>query len=588
MKKNLKKEKFSNKSDMFWKNLKTRVVESKESHVEPRRSGAFSMKKLTVATALLIAGLVGVIGCPPPTPTGGPYSCPNGVAEAGEAPVAGTIKCTQCISGFDIINEQCVDPNSINRFVCPNGTADATEAPIANAVKCTGCNSGYNLENERCVVETFDYVCPNGTANSGEATIRDTVRCTGCNSGYNLENNQCVPPTYNFVCPNGTPSGATTNVQNRVFCIACDRGRGSVSNPEFSLQGGRCEQRLMSTCPNGAATAGFIDTPRVSCGLCNLGYFLDGSTCRASGTAFTANTVAGSSNAVTTVHYGGGRFTIMRQDRDGADNPFTTRHDLTKGATSTSRDGLTWGSFRSTLFLGRCISLARNRSDYYLMACTNGRIGGRQALGTVALVDHYNQNHISFTGITYSISANLFVAVGFHFSNFNSVILTRSGSSPIPVGANHWSRRSTGSTSSLTGISVNGTRFVAVGASGTILTSTGGTSWVKRDAGTSNTLRGVAYGNGVFVAVGDSGVVVRSTNNGVTWTQVSNSISGTLRGVAYGNGVFVAVGRGIFTSANNGLSWRGVGVDLITHYAVAYGKGRFVAVADAGRVSTSR
>src|SRR5262245_26611571 len=54
----------------------------------------------------------------------------------------------------------------------------------------------------------------------------------------------------------------------------------------------------------------------------------------------------------------------------------------------------------------------------------------------------------------------------------------------------------------LFGITYGGGRFVAVGASGAILTSVDGqTSWVQRESGTANQLLGITYGNGLFVAV---------------------------------------------------------------------------------------
>jgi hypothetical protein len=59
--------------------------------------------------------------------------------------------------------------------------------------------------------------------------------------------------------------------------------------------------------------------------------------------------------------------------------------------------------------------------------------------------------------------------------------------------------------------------FVAVGPYGTILTSPDGVSWTRRTSGTSSWLSGVTYGNGLFVAVGMSGTILTSPD-GVTWT----------------------------------------------------------------------
>jgi photosystem II stability/assembly factor-like uncharacterized protein len=62
----------------------------------------------------------------------------------------------------------------------------------------------------------------------------------------------------------------------------------------------------------------------------------------------------------------------------------------------------------------------------------------------------------------------------------------------------------------LDGISYGNGSFVAVGASGTILTSPDGTTWTSRSSGTLNELRGICYGNGAFVAVGDYGTILQS------------------------------------------------------------------------------
>jgi len=74
--------------------------------------------------------------------------------------------------------------------------------------------------------------------------------------------------------------------------------------------------------------------------------------------------------------------------------------------------------------------------------------------------------------------------------------------------------------------------FVTVGDSGTILTSPDGTSWTKRTSGTSEYLFGVTYGNGLFVTVGNSGTIFTSTD-GTSWTKRTSGTSKYLRGVTY-------------------------------------------------------
>ena len=91
-----------------------------------------------------------------------------------------------------------------------------------------------------------------------------------------------------------------------------------------------------------------------------------------------------------------------------------------------------------------------------------------------------------------------------------------------------------------------GQSFVSVGNSGTILTSSDGISWTKRTSGTSKYLRGVTYGNGLFVTGGFFGTILTSPD-GITWTERTSGIFRNLYGVTYGNGIFVKCIRLILT-----------------------------------------
>ena len=75
--------------------------------------------------------------------------------------------------------------------------------------------------------------------------------------------------------------------------------------------------------------------------------------------------------------------------------------------------------------------------------------------------------------------------------------------------------------------------FIAVGASGTLLTSSDGTTWTAQTSGTSNNLRAVAYdGSSTLVAVGFSGTILTSSD-GTTWTSRTSGTSEHLKRVAY-------------------------------------------------------
>ncbi len=151
-----------------------------------------------------------------------------------------------------------------------------------------------------------------------------------------------------------------------------------------------------------------------------------------------------------------------------------------------------------------------------------------------------------------------------------------------------WQAMHSGTTSDLYNVTYGGGRFVAVGASGSILTSSNGSSWSFAGSPTTSLLYGVTYGNGVFVASGQAGTIV-SSSNGTSWTQRTSGVTNLLYCAAYGGGRFVVVGTaGAILSSSDGTTWTkpasGVSLGL---FGVTYGNGRFVIVGESGVVLTS-
>jgi len=151
-------------------------------------------------------------------------------------------------------------------------------------------------------------------------------------------------------------------------------------------------------------------------------------------------------------------------------------------------------------------------------------------------------------------STGLFVTVG-----DNGIILTSSDGIS-------WTKRTSGTTKNLYGVTYGNSTFVTVGDNGTIFTSSSGTSWTSRTSGTTKNLYGVTYGDGLFVTVGDNATILTSSD-GTTWTNTSTNKRTTLRyfskadtnhlyGVTYGDDLFVTVGGNatIFTSSD-GTTW---------------------------------
>ncbi len=175
----------------------------------------------------------------------------------------------------------------------------------------------------------------------------------------------------------------------------------------------------------------------------------------------------------------------------------------------------------------------------------------------------------------------------------------------------NWSVRQSG-TMNLNSVAYGAGRFVAVGNGGRILRSStkaadGYASWSEISSGSASTLRGITYNGSVFVAVGNSQIsenfpyvpkmTILTSPDGAVWSDHSQllAINETLdlRDVAAGNGTVVAVGSGgvILTSTDNGNSWRRVPDDLngrgSTINSITFGSNSFVAVGEFAQITTS-
>ena len=122
-----------------------------------------------------------------------------------------------------------------------------------------------------------------------------------------------------------------------------------------------------------------------------------------------------------------------------------------------------------------------------------------------------------------------------------------------------------------------------------------GATWTATSGTTGKTnLKSIAYGNNLYIAVGGtssasavsfSPTVLSST----TWTDQSSNITANSSGytsVAYGAGVFCAIGGTIssFMAANPTSWYAGATLPSKTWASLAYGNGRFVALASDGTV----
>lgn len=155
------------------------------------------------------------------------------------------------------------------------------------------------------------------------------------------------------------------------------------------------------------------------------------------------------------------------------------------------------------------------------------------------------------------------------FSTAGTFVLVGAGGVIVAStdGGTAWTTPGSGVVADLYGVTfgTNPSRFVAVGAGGTLLVGESGSDWIQFAGDlTTNALRSAAFGSFLlpnettvtnrFVVVGDGGVVITSSDAS-TWTKLPAFTTKNLRSVVFG-GRFVAVGDDgtIFTSSD-GLSW---------------------------------
>jgi len=142
-------------------------------------------------------------------------------------------------------------------------------------------------------------------------------------------------------------------------------------------------------------------------------------------------------------------------------------------------------------------------------------------------------------------------------------------------------------TEALNGVAWSGTKFVAVGENGTILTSSDGTAWTPQTSGTTDILEDVTWSGTQFVAMGLGGTILTSPS-GTAWIAQPPIPSNSMISFTWSGTQFVAVGflGNIFTSPN-GTAWTaqtsGTTLDL---WGVTWSGTQFAAVGGAGGMAS--
>lgn len=116
-----------------------------------------------------------------------------------------------------------------------------------------------------------------------------------------------------------------------------------------------------------------------------------------------------------------------------------------------------------------------------------------------------------------------------------------------------WTARNSGTTEVLKAVTYGSSKFVAVGANGSIVTSLDGISWTPRASGTASNLSAIAWSGTQFLALGSNSVL--SSADGVTWSAKPAAPSANYNSVAWSGTKFVAVATSQIDSTTDGTTW---------------------------------
>lgn len=153
----------------------------------------------------------------------------------------------------------------------------------------------------------------------------------------------------------------------------------------------------------------------------------------------------------------------------------------------------------------------------------------------------------------------------------------------VAVDINGWTARSSPTATRLNDVVWNGSRFVAVGDSGTLITSSDGLSWSSGRSGTTNRLNAIIWDGSQFLAAGDGGTLIRSTD-GLSWTALNAGTAGDLNALVWSGSSYVAggqlAGTPLLLWSSDGQTWHTVTAELGTGryvYDIAWSGNQFAA-----------
>jgi hypothetical protein len=244
------------------------------------------------------------------------------------------------------------------------------------------------------------------------------------------------------------------------------------------------------------------------------------------------------------------------------------------GGVLSSRDGISWHNHQITPPWESLIHITWDGTRYVSVGMTRSE---PFPLSTYPMV-YQSSDGFVWHGMRAIIAFDM-PAIGGVASDGDTAVVVGGGSGEARIYAipaqGEPSTISLPGTGHLSMVTWAGTRFVAVGEQGSIVTSADGVDWTAEASGTTADLRGVAHRGGSTVAVGPAGTIMVSHAQGF-WTTAASPTMTDLGSVAAGAQQWVVVGRGgtVLTSSD-GDSWHeqdaGTSADLYQVAAADYG-----------------
>ncbi|MCX6954077.1 MAG: immunoglobulin domain-containing protein [Verrucomicrobia bacterium] len=117
-------------------------------------------------------------------------------------------------------------------------------------------------------------------------------------------------------------------------------------------------------------------------------------------------------------------------------------------------------------------------------------------------------NSTSTDGIAWTAVDSLYGGFSVVWSGTQFVIVGAEGAIVTSPDGLVWTRRVSGTTQPLNGVTWDGRRFVAVGGYGTILSSADGITWTSHRSGTVTSLKAIHWTGAYYVVLGDNGIVL--------------------------------------------------------------------------------